>query len=72
MNIDSIIFEAPKHKSMASLSRALNINVAMLRYNLAKARKLDLVLRVLELNGGRVANRKKINLLGNVKQKVSQ
>lgn len=49
-DLNKTIWEAPLHKSFASLSRALNINVSMLKYNLAKDRKLSLVLKIISFN----------------------
>ena len=50
IDINKTIHEAPLHKSMASLARSLNINVYMLKYHLAKARRLELVKAVVKLN----------------------
>lgn len=40
-NLEKTLQEAPSHRNMASLSRAIGIEVGMLRYSLGKARKLD-------------------------------
>ena len=49
-SFEKTIWEAPLHTNFMSLSRSLGINHTMLRYNLAKDRKLDLILRILKWN----------------------
>lgn len=50
MNIELIVIEAKNHKTLSSLSRYFNFNVYMVRYHLAKARKLDLVKEIMGRN----------------------
>jgi hypothetical protein len=49
-DFNKTLWEAPLHKTFVSLSRALGMNGTMLRYNLAKDRKLDLILKILAIN----------------------
>lgn len=49
-DLNKTIWEAPLHTTFTSLSKSLGVNHTMLRYNLAKDRKLDLILRILKWN----------------------
>lgn len=49
-NLDKVIFEAPLHTTMAGLGKQIGMSPFMLRYNLAKKRKLELVLKILKEN----------------------
>lgn len=49
-DFNRVLWEAPLHKTFTNLSRALCMNPPMLRYNLAKDRKLALILKILELD----------------------
>lgn len=49
---DKAIFQAPLHKTIAGLARELGYSPYMLVYNLGKARKLDLVKKIIAMNKG--------------------
>jgi len=50
LNVAMVIERSEQSVSFASLSRIFNTNQAMLRYNLGKARKLELVLSNVKRN----------------------
>lgn len=50
MNIEIIIQKAGSHKSLAGLAKSIELEVGMLRYHLAKLRRLDEVKAILRSN----------------------
>jgi len=52
LDIDQVIYEAPMHKTMASLARKFNAEISMFKYRLMKAHKLMLVKNIIRMNKG--------------------